>query len=411
MWTRFNLGKVVGKRAPGRVKRETTRSHRRGAAKLTAQLVAATKPLRVSALRRRWTGSMRRRANSGETAFHFVYWVRRVFVEREVNRDRFRARALWLAWLSLVADPGLVFAAQPPPPAAEAAMDAELDRLFWVGRQLFDYLAPADVKAKYDFPTKERWDVLVAKFKRAFEGDSLEELASLAEDGRTALSALRMIPGYEDVADWLEQRIDEIEGAKQATRRPPPAKKTPERPAPGVPPPTYQPVPHYDIWLARIRQRAAPANAASLMPKLRAAFAAEGVPPELAWVAEAESSLNPSARSPVGAKGLFQFMPETAKAMGLSTFMPDDRTHPEKSARAAARYLKTLHQKFGNWALALAAYNAGEGRVSRTLAKAGAKSFTAIADSLPAETRMYVPKVCALIAVRAGVAPERIGKK
>jgi membrane-bound lytic murein transglycosylase D len=95
--------------------------------------------------------------------------------------------------------------------------------------------------------------------------------------------------------------------------------------------------------------------------------------------------------------------------MGLSTVLPDDRTNPEKSARAAARYLRTLHGKFGNWALVLAAYNAGEGRVSRTLAKRGAKSFTAIADALPAETRMYVPKVCALIATRAGVPPGEIG--
>jgi len=144
------------------------------------------------------------------------------------------------------------------------------------------------------------------------------------------------------------------------------------------------------------------------MPRLRAAFMAEGVPPELAWLAEAESSFNPDARSPVGAKGLFQFMPDTAKAMGLSTLLPDERTNPEKSARAAARYLRALHGRFGNWALALAAYNAGEGRVSRTLAKHGAKSFTAIADALPAETRMYVPKVCALIETRAGVAPHAI---
>jgi membrane-bound lytic murein transglycosylase D len=154
-----------------------------------------------------------------------------------------------------------------------------------------------------------------------------------------------------------------------------------------------------------------PANAAGLMPKLRAAFAAEGVPPELVWIAEAESSFNPSARSPVGAKGLFQFMPETAKSLGLSTFLPDERTHPEKSARAAARYLKNLHAKFGNWALVLAAYNAGEGRVSRTLVKHKAQTYTAIAEALPAETRMYVPKVCALIATRAGVEPGRIGAK
>ena len=146
------------------------------------------------------------------------------------------------------------------------------------------------------------------------------------------------------------------------------------------------------------------------MPKLRAAFVAEGVPAELAWLAEAESSLNPAARSPVGAKGLFQFMPDTAKSMGLSTWLPDERTDPEKSARAAARYLKQLHGRFGNWALALAAYNAGEGRVSRTLAKSSSKSFTAIAASLPAETRMYVPKVCALIATRTGVTPDKIAR-
>ena len=286
-----------------------------------------------------------------------------------------------------------------------------MDALFWVGRQLFEHFAPAEVKAQYEFPTKERWDALVVKFKRAFEGDSLEELASCAAEGRAALSALRMVPGYEDLADWLEQRIDEIEGARQATApRTLPPQKTPGRPG-GAPPPAYQPVPHYDLWLARIRARPVPHNAPALMPTLRAAFAAEGVPPELAWLAEAESSLNPSARSPVGAKGLFQFMPDTAKAMGLSTFLPDERTHPEKSARAAARYLRTLHGKFGNWALALAAYNAGEGRVSRTLAKRNAKSFTAIADTLPAETRMYVPKVCALIAVRAGVPPEKIGRR
>src|SRR5204863_7173809 len=93
---------------------------------------------------------------------------------------------------------------------------------------------------------------------------------------------------------------------------------------------------------------------------------------------------------------------------GLSTFLPDDRTDPEKSARAAARHLRSLHKKFGNWALVFAAYNAGEGRVSRTLAQRGATTFTAIADALPAETRMYVPKVCALIETRAGVAPQQL---
>ena len=318
---------------------------------------------------------------------------------------RLSRHVLSSALLALLAS-GRGSAAQPAPPAVNGI---ESDALYHVGKQLFDHLAPDEVKSQYDFPTKERWDALIVKFQRALEGDSLQELASCAAEGRVALSGLRMVPGYEDLADWLEQRIDEFEGAQQVVAPPKPPAKMPGRPA--LPPsPAFQPVPHYSMWLTRIRNRPPPANAAKLMPELRAAFSAEGVPPELAWLAEAESSLNPSARSPVGAKGLFQFMPETAKAMGLSTFLPDERTHPQKSARAAARYLRTLHTRFGNWALVLAAYNAGEGRVSRTLAKhAGAKTYTAIADALPAETRMYVPKVCALIATRTGVPPEKLG--
>lgn len=307
----------------------------------------------------------------------------------------------------------------PPPPASNpppSELAVESEELFRLGQILFERLAPAEIKAEYDFPTKERWDAFVIKFQRALEGDSLEELASCAAEGRPAVTALRMVPGYGDLADWLEQRIDAMEGAQLITGQKPPAPaptpKTPTRPGTNVTPPKSgvqaQPVPHYDVWLARVRDRPLPKRADALMPRLRAAFIAEGVPPELAWVAEAESSLNPSARSPVGAKGLFQFMPETAKDMGLRTSLPDERTDPEKSARAAARYLRTLHGRFGNWALALAAYNAGQGRVARTLSTRNATTFTAIADALPAETRMYVPKVCALITARTGVTPNRI---
>jgi membrane-bound lytic murein transglycosylase D len=144
------------------------------------------------------------------------------------------------------------------------------------------------------------------------------------------------------------------------------------------------------------------------MPVLRKAFAIEGVPADLAWIAEVESTLNPSARSPVGAKGLFQLMPETAKGLGLSTWMPDERTHPEKSARAAARFLSQLHAEFGDWPLALAAYNAGGGRVRRTLEKQGGKSFSDIAAFLPVETRFYVPKVLATVSMRTGSSSEKL---
>jgi membrane-bound lytic murein transglycosylase D len=110
----------------------------------------------------------------------------------------------------------------------------------------------------------------------------------------------------------------------------------------------------------------------------------------------------------VGAKGLFQLMPDTAKSLGLQTFLPDERTNPEKSARAAAQYLRRLHERFGDWPLALAAYNAGEGRIGRTLTRQNARTFAEIADDLPVETRMYVPKVLATIEARAGVAPARL---
>jgi membrane-bound lytic murein transglycosylase D len=139
------------------------------------------------------------------------------------------------------------------------------------------------------------------------------------------------------------------------------------------------------------------------VPRLKQIFIAEHTPPELVWVAEVESSFNPNARSPVGAAGLFQLMKPTAKTYGLSTFLPDERTDPEKSAHAAARYLRYLHNHFGDWSLALAAYNAGEGRVDKLLKSANARDYQSIANRLPAETQMYVPKCEAAIMKREGL--------
>ncbi len=322
------------------------------------------------------------------------------------------ARRVLLAWIGLGC--GLAPAQPPAPPTAPGAASPTpaptADEWLAAGRQWFEALAPPEIRAQFEFPTPERWAEFVARLQRAFETESLGELAALAPEARAVLTALKSVSGYEDLAGWLEQRLDELEGAGQAAAPPPPVRPSQPPLRPGLPVPAeVQPVPHYNLWLARVRGRPAPANATALMPRLRAVFAAEGVPPELAWLAEAESSLNPGARSPVGAKGLFQFMPATAEAMGLRTWLPDERTDPEKSARAAAQYLKILHARFGNWALVLAAYNAGEGRVGRLLGAKGAKNYTAIAEALPAETRMYVPKVCALIATRAGVAPHQIG--
>jgi membrane-bound lytic murein transglycosylase D len=161
-------------------------------------------------------------------------------------------------------------------------------------------------------------------------------------------------------------------------------------------------------WRQRIALRPAPSGSAAMIPVLKKAFAAEGVPPEWVWMAEVESSMDPDATSPSGAVGLFQFMPDTARRFGLRTSFGDERTDPRKSARAAARYLKVLHAQFGSWPLVLAAYNAGEGYLSRLLKKHRANSFDEIAVRLPLETQMYVPKVLATVHMREGVDPERL---
>ncbi len=124
----------------------------------------------------------------------------------------------------------------------------------------------------------------------------------------------------------------------------------------------------------------------------------EGVPTGLLGVALVESRFNPLALSPKGARGIWQFMPGTAVRYGLPVSAgTDHRTHPEHSTRAAARYLRDLYQQFGDWKLAIAAYNSGEHRVQRIIDKTGIRSFEemSLRRLLPAETRKYVPAVLA----------------
>lgn len=300
---------------------------------------------------------------------------------------------------------GLLVAA----PADKPAPKTGEEDIVSAAQRLFEEYAPDEIKERFEFPSEKEWDAFAARLQQALENNDLRQLAAYEPEARAALVALRALPEYQEYADWLEERLDYIEVAKTTLRATPPPKPVPTPPGKKpVPSPKPLNIPYYETWLARMRQRAVPSRAAGLLPRVQAAFRAEGVAPELAWLAEAESTFNPSARSPVGAKGLFQLMPATAKGLGLRTFMPDERTQPEKSARAAAQYLRQLHRRFGDWPLALAAYNAGEGRVSRLLAREKARTFAEIADDLPAETRMYVPKVLATIEVRAGLAPARL---
>ncbi|MCB0806900.1 MAG: LysM peptidoglycan-binding domain-containing protein [Bacteroidales bacterium] len=117
------------------------------------------------------------------------------------------------------------------------------------------------------------------------------------------------------------------------------------------------------------------------------------MPLELKYLAVVESALNPTANSRAGAKGLWQFMYGTGKMYGLKVnSLVDDRFDPYKSTDAACRHLKDLYDIYGNWNLALAAYNSGAGNVNKAIRRAGGtKSYWAIWPFLPRETRGYVP--------------------
>ena len=103
------------------------------------------------------------------------------------------------------------------------------------------------------------------------------------------------------------------------------------------------------------------------MPKLKSIFKAQGLPPALVWLAEVESGFDANARSPEGAVGMFQLMPATAEDLGLSLWPFDQRRQLEPAAQAAAKYLRKLYDRFGDWRLAVAAYNSGPSTVSRLL--------------------------------------------
>lgn len=116
------------------------------------------------------------------------------------------------------------------------------------------------------------------------------------------------------------------------------------------------------------------------------------LPAELKYLSVVESALNPTALSRAGAYGLWQFMPQTGKIYGLQIDKyRDDRSDPHKSTAAAAQYLKRLYEKYEDWALAIAAYNSGPGRVNRAIKLSRSKNFWSLCRYLPKETRNYVP--------------------
>jgi membrane-bound lytic murein transglycosylase D len=125
----------------------------------------------------------------------------------------------------------------------------------------------------------------------------------------------------------------------------------------------------------------------------------EGLPQELIHLAQAESGFQPRARSRKAATGMWQFMADTARPYGLKrTAHYDDRLDPEKATRAAARHLRDLYNEFGDWYLAIAAYNCGAGAVEKAVERTGYADFWELRRRrvLPAETTNYVPIILAM---------------
>ena len=206
---------------------------------------------------------------------------------------------------------------------------------------------------------------------------------------------------------------------------PPPASQpvvsqtAPYQPAPYQPPPyqppaqppyqpPYQPPPvqiianplpqmERQLWFKEESGRPWPPSAREYVPQLKPVFTAQNVPPQLVWVAEVESSFDRRAKSPEGAAGLFQLMPDTARRFGLSLWPRDQRYQPVPSATASAEYFRYLYGRFQDWRLVMAAYNSGEGTIQKLLAAHRAHSYDEIAMHLPAETQMYVPRVEAVL--------------
>lgn len=302
----------------------------------------------------------------------------------------------------------LVFCA-PMVPAQEETLD--LNNLITAGREWAKDNVDDRVLSALGNVDEAKVGQFLEIFQKDLAGDRVLDLAALRKQATVFLPLLESHPQTQPYARWLKTRMDYFTVAETLRQRSVPVTPTkPTKPTKSTKPVTPSlPVANpsaeaqRQVWREQLAKRPAPAEAQPMVPRLKSVFNAEKTPSQLVWLAEVESSFNPSARSPSGATGLFQIMPATAKNLGLSLRPEDERVNPEKSAHAAARYLNYLHGKFKDWPLALAAYNAGEGNVQKLLTKHNAKTFDAIATHLPAETQMYVPKIDATLQKREGV--------
>lgn len=279
--------------------------------------------------------------------------------------------------------------------------EIDFDTISEVGQGVFQTLAPEGMQEEYEVASGAEMRESLQGLMGAFAGESMAALAAQRENAKSLLGLMKSFPPLAGQAEWLENHLDFLEvasvltGLEAAEKAKPTTGKVTVGPA--------QRATATKLFQRKVASKPVPKGAAAWKDVAKKAFREEGVPEALVWQAEVESAWNPAARSPAGAVGLYQFMKGTARENGLKTEPEDERLDGEKSARAAARYLKKLHGRFGDWALALAGYNCGPARVSKLLKECGAEDFDGIAAKLPTETRLYVPKIDAVMQAREGV--------
>jgi membrane-bound lytic murein transglycosylase D len=237
---------------------------------------------------------------------------------------------------------------------------------------------------------RDRVRELFTELNKSLGNDNVYDLAPLKEAASYLQPLLEQFEETRPYASWLKTHLDYLDVADELKR------KEPSRPNPTA-------ESQRAAWEKQFQKRPLPARAAKYVSRLKPLFVAQGAPAALVWIAEVESSFDPTARSPAGAVGMFQLMPATARSLGIALSPSDERLDPDKSARAAARYVRYLYGRFKDWRLALAAYNCGETRVQNLLSRHKAHSFAAIAIRLPAETQMYIPKLEATLHKREGI--------
>ncbi len=244
---------------------------------------------------------------------------------------------------------------------------------------------------------------LLVAFQKQYQGEFVIDLAALRDTAKTLLPLLQTNEDTQPYAAWLAAQMDYLDVADELRILvPAPASSSNESNAQPLAMTNPSPQVEREVWTKKVSVRQIPDAAKDYVSELKPVFTAQKVPPELVWVAEVESGFDRRARSPAGAAGPFQLMPDTAKRFGLSLFPFDERYQPEPSATASAQYLKNLYERFHDWRLALAAYNSGEGTVQKLLERYKTQSYDDIATHLPAETQMYVPRVEATLLRREG---------